>query len=59
MWYPPRTVNDQIEFKKVFFKIVQRLEANGTIPKNIIISKMTMMGEGSAASIIEFLRILS
>jgi hypothetical protein len=44
MWYPPRTVNEQIEFKKVLFKILQRLEAHGSVPKNLLISKLSLMG---------------
>jgi hypothetical protein len=59
MWYPPRTVNEQIEFKKVFFKSLQRMEAHGIVPKNLLLSKMVLMGEGSESTILEFFRIFS
>ena len=59
MWYPPRTVNEQIEFKKVLFKILQRLESHRIVPKNLILGKMVLMGEGSGQSIVDFLRIFS
>jgi hypothetical protein len=44
MWYPPRNVNEQIEFKKSFFKLLQKLEARSAAPKNILLSKMVLMG---------------
>ena len=52
MWYPPRTVNEQIEFKKVLFKLLQKMEANGVVPKNLIISKMTIMGDSPASTLL-------
>lgn len=45
IWYPPRTANEQIEFKKVFFKLIQRLETQGQLPKNIILSKASIAGD--------------
>jgi hypothetical protein len=59
MWYPPRSVNEQIEFKKALFKLLQKLEANGTLPKNILLSKMVLMGETPPAALLEFLRIFA
>ena len=52
MWYPPRTVNEQIEFKKVLFKLLQKMEANGVVPKSLIISKMTIMGDSPASTLL-------
>lgn len=52
MWYPPRTVNEQIEYKKILFKMLQKLEAQGLVPKNLLISKMSLMGEGNPQSVV-------
>jgi hypothetical protein len=59
MWYPPRTANEQIEFKKVFFKIVQRLESQGSLPKNIILSKASIAGDPTSEAVLQFLRVLT
>ena len=39
--------------------MLQKAEAHGRLPKNVLISKMVLMGEGTSQSIIEFLRILA
>lgn len=59
MWYPPRTVNEQLEYKKALFKAVQNLELLGRLPKNTLISKGTIMGDTTVNAIVEFLRFLS
>ena len=38
MWYPPRTVNEQLEFKKAVHTVFGKLQAKGKIPKNFLLT---------------------
>lgn len=55
-WYPPRTVPDQIEFKKICVNQIQKLELQNRIPKNFLINKSIL---DQPDRIVEFLRYLS
>jgi hypothetical protein len=55
-WYPPRTVSDQLEFKKVCVSQIQKLEVQGKIPRNFMINKAVL---DQPERIIEFLRYLT
>lgn len=59
MWYPPRTVNEQLELKNLIFKSLQNLEISNRIPKNVLVSKGAIIGDASSAIVVDFLRILS
>ncbi len=59
MWYPPRTANEQIEFKKAFFKLIQKLESQAVLPKNIVLSKASIAGDPTNEAVIQFLRVLT
>lgn len=43
----------------MFFKLVQRLESQGNLPKNIILSKASIAGDPTSEAVLQFLRILS
>lgn len=55
-WYPPRTVSDQLEFKKLCVSQIQKLELQNKIPKNFIVNKSIFDQQDR---IVEFLRYLS
>lgn len=48
MFYPPRTVNEQLELKNLIFKTLQNLEISNRIPKNVLVSKGAIMGDASS-----------
>lgn len=55
-WYPPRTVSDQLEFKKVCATQIQKLEVQGRVPRNFMINKAVL---DQMDRIVEFLRYLT
>ena len=43
----------------MLFKVLGNLELLGKIPKNLLISKATIMGDTSSSVLVDFLRMLS
>jgi hypothetical protein len=43
----------------VFFKLVQRLESQGSLPKSIILSKASIAGDPTNEAVLQFLRVLT
>ena len=55
-WYPPRTVADQHEFKKICCNSIQKLEIQNKIPKNFMLNRSIL---DQPDRIVEFLRYLT
>jgi hypothetical protein len=55
-WYPPRTVSDQLEFKKICTQQIQKLELQNKVPRNFMINKAVF---DQPDRVVEFLRYLT
>ena len=56
LWYPPRTLSDQMEFKKVAAELILKLQASNKIPRNFLIDKRIL---DDPVRVVDFLRWLT
>lgn len=57
-YYPPRSANDAIEYKKIALDLLSKLEKRSRIPKNFVTGK-SILDSCKGQRFINFLRFLS